>query len=232
MDQTKITVKVHEPLLKSFGERLESCFIKRDAFLNHMIKSETRELKQEMKGLKLSKKARLHISRELQRLGTKTINVVVDKDTAEGLNSVVKKANMVRDAFINRLILFLNAPEQLLKILELPAQVNDRRLSSAESISTSPLRGIQSIIFDPLFYLRTAPAIERGYGLYRITLPQINLPSMVRPMTLEGMSCYIDDSDIRGTAEWKKKQKEDDEFEMMTKLLWPTQTEEGTKDAK
>jgi hypothetical protein len=155
-----------------------------------------------MKGLKLSNPARRYISGELKRLGTKPVNIVVDKDTADNLRKIVNESNMVRDSFINRLILFLNASDGLLKHLELPCQINDRLLSGTESMSTSPLQGIESIVHDPLFYLRTS--IEELYGK--------SLYSFELPMILTGMSCYIDNTQVPGTDEFLKQQDENNEM--------------------
>ena len=47
---TKITLKIRNDILDAFNRRLESCYLKRDAFLNYIIKTETRHLKVEMKG--------------------------------------------------------------------------------------------------------------------------------------------------------------------------------------
>ena len=212
MKQTKITVKVYEPLLKSFNKKLETCFIKRDAFLNHMIKSEVRNLASDTKGLQLSNPARRYISGELKRLGTKTINVVVDKDTAETLNLTIKETNMVRDAFINRLILFLNASETFLERRGIATQINDRSLSNTESISTSPLQGIMSIVHDPFFYLRTDLEENHEERLYTFELPK----------ELVAMSCYINDANVPGTDNYIKQQGEEVEFsKIMDQILAP-----------
>jgi len=193
MNQTKITVKIYEPLLKAFNEKIEDNFIKRDAFLNHMLKSEVSHLAEEMKGLKLSGCARRYISGELKRLGTKTINVVVDKETSEKLQSVVKQTNMVRDAFVNRLILLLLSPDGFLEMLDLPNEIEDKYFSSAEKMPTSPMKGIESIVFDPLFYLRLETE-QQGKGLYLLELSP----------KLMGLSCYINNSGVPGTDEYKK----------------------------
>lgn len=109
MNQTKMTVKIYEPLFKSFDDQMNRLCIKRDAFLNHMIKRETPNLAKELDGRRLSPSARRYISGSLKRMGTRTVNVVVDKETAEALNAVVDASNIVRDAFINRLIMFLRS---------------------------------------------------------------------------------------------------------------------------
>ena len=209
MQQTKITVKVYERLLTSFNKKLETCFIKRDALLNHIIRLELSNLNKDMEGLKLTNPARHYISGELKRLGTKTINVVVDKDTAQGLNDIVGKCNMVRDSFINRLILLLNSSDKLLEILGLPDKTNDRSLSPAESMSTSPLQAIVSIIDNPLFYLRTAIQEENREKLYTFDLGK----------ELIGMSCYIDDVNVPGTEDYKNSENEQNEISKFMQLI-------------
>ncbi len=109
METTKITVKIYEPLLKSFDRQLDEVFIKRDAFLNAITKAELKNLASDMEGKVLSSKAKRYISGELKRMGTAQINIVVDKSVVEELNAIVAKSNMVRDAFFNRLILFLRS---------------------------------------------------------------------------------------------------------------------------
>jgi len=209
MQKTKITVKVSETLLKSFNQKLEDCFIKRDAFLNHMIKLETEHLAKDLKGLRMSNPARRYISGELQRLGTKTINVVVDKETAEKLNSIINESNMVRDSFINRLILLLNASDSLLEALDLPTEINDRSLLNSGSMSTSPMNGISTIVYDPLFYLRIAIEEEHEKRLYKFELPNV----------LVGMTCFIDDINVPGTQDYIKQQNKEDEYSDLMKTL-------------
>jgi hypothetical protein len=193
MDTTKITLKVYEPFLAEFEKQIRAAFIKRDAFLNHMIKTETRNLSAELGDNVLSKKARLCISRELQRLGTKTINVVVDKSTAADLNETVKKHNLVRDAFLNRLIMFLLSRDHLLEYLGLPIEIMPHEFESClESLPTSPLGAIQSINGDPFFYLRVASFERLSMGLYLLELPEKFI----------GLTCYLEDRRIPGSDEY------------------------------
>jgi hypothetical protein len=193
METTKITFKVYEPLLAEFDKQIRATFIKRDAFLNHMIKNETRNLGNELGDNVLSKKARLFISRELQRLGTKTINVVVDKSTAANLNKIVKKHNLVRDAFLNRLIMFLLSRDNLLKYLELPIEIERHEFEGClDSMPTSPLGAIRAISGDPFFYLRVASYERFSTGLYMLQLPE----------KFMGLACYIEDRQIPGSDEY------------------------------
>ena len=120
MSQTKITVKIYEPLLRDFDRQIDKLFIKRDAFLNAMIKEEVQHLAREMEGKRLTPSAKRHIAGELKRMGTTQVNVVVDKATADALNGIVETSNLVRDAFMNRLIMLLRSSGALLSYLELP----------------------------------------------------------------------------------------------------------------
>ncbi len=221
METTKITVKVFDELSKSFHKKLDDCFIKRDAYLNYVIKSETEHLAKEMHGLKLSKPARRFISGELKKLGTKTINVVVDKDTALKLNEVVSESNLVRDSFINRLILFLNASDKLLENIGIPTQISDRALFNAESMPTSPLQSMTTMVSDPLYYLRTAVEERYGEHLYRYELPE----------QLFGMSCYLDDAFVPGTSSYKVAQEKQGKLsDLMKLIISPLGSEEDIKD--
>lgn len=112
--QTKITMTVWDDLFALFSNKLDRCFIKRDAFLNHVISVELANLKRGVEGKKNSAVAKRYISSNLKALGTKSINVVVDKQVANDLNNLVKEHNLVRDAFVNRLLLLLSFPDNII----------------------------------------------------------------------------------------------------------------------
>ncbi|MDF1832462.1 MAG: hypothetical protein P1U52_08905 [Porticoccaceae bacterium] len=202
MDTTKITVKILDKLLSKFNEAINSSFIKKDAFLNYIIESETKELATELDGFILSGEARRYISGALKKEGTRTVNITVNKSTAEALNTVVSKTNISRDAFINRLIYFLLGTPKLLKTLELPRHTNHPALGSAEDMETSPLPAIASIMKNPLFYLRIAHNEIHGCGLYSSGQP-------IAP-NLHGLCCNIDDIHVPGTKTYRKEWSSDD----------------------
>jgi len=192
METTKITVKLYEPLLDNFTKQMESAFLKRDAFLNHVIRGELAYLEREMTGLRQSSVARLHVSRSLKRLGTKTVNITVDKEVAARLKAVVEESNMVRDAFLNRLIMLLRSTDEVLDFFQVPLEVNSSGLRDAPGLSTSPLTAIEQIIGDPLSYLRTV-AQQHGPGdLYLRELPA----------KMAGLCCYLEDKRVPGTKEF------------------------------
>jgi len=191
-ETTKITVKVYESLYANFSKQIDDLHIKKDSFLNSMIREEIPYLAEEMKGLRLSTKANRYISGELKKMGTKPVNIVVDKSTAMALNAIVEESNMVRDAFFNRLIMLLRSSSGLLKYLELPEFITGSEFDSyVEPMPTSPMNAMQSIHSDPMFYLRVAARERYNSGLYLLPLPA----------KFEGFSCYLDDEFVPGTKE-------------------------------
>lgn len=200
MSQTKITVKIFEPLLKDFERQIKALFIQRDAFLNSVIQEEIKHLARDMQGKKLSSKANRYISCELKRLGTHPVNIVVDQSTADALNAVVKETNIVRDAFFNRLILLLRSSTALLTYLDLPVFINGSEFETihVEPMPTSPLQAMAAVRNDPLYYLREGAEERLKLGLYLIDLP----PKFV------AFTCYLEDKEIPGTEAYAQSQME------------------------
>lgn len=207
-EMTKITVKIWEKQLLDFNMKINALPIKRDAFIEHILKKEIDHLATDMAGKKLSAKARKYISGELKRLGTVPVNIVVEKRTAERLDKVVRASNLVRDAFFNRLILFLRSSDHLLEFLDLPVHITDTAFKSlVQPMPTGPLQTIREVFDDPLFYLRVASKERHKTGLYLISLP----------FKLNGLACYLDDSMVPGTdayAEMQEAFKELTSFEL------------------
>lgn len=187
-EQTKITVKVESNLFRAFMHKINCLFIKRDAFLNQIIKIETEHLKVDLAGKKLTSKANRYISNDLKRRGTTSVNIVVDKDVANLLNEVVAEANIVRDAFINRVILLLIGNDSVLDFFDLPHFINGNTYNSAvpNAVPTAPFKALSLFQKDPLYYIRLACDDSKGVGLYLLEIPM-----------LPAFSCWIDDSEIR-----------------------------------
>lgn len=189
MDTTKITLSIYSGLLNKFNDDLRSLHIKRDAFLNAMIKIETPHLAYELAGRRQSSKAKQHVSGSLKRLGTSTINVVVDKSTAAALNEVVEAGNIVRDAFMNRLIMFLRSSDRNLAYLDLPTHITGSHFENyVEPMPTSPIEAMKVVAADPLYYVRTAIEERFGCGIYTLELSD----------KLDGFTCYLPDDLMPG----------------------------------
>lgn len=191
--ETKITVKVYRPLIEDFNVRVDALLLRRDAFLNATIAREVPRLARDLEGKVNTKAANRYIAGELKRLGTIPVNMVVDKTTAEALNQVVKQHNLVRDAFINRLLLMLRGGHQLLTRLNLAEFVNGSEFqwSCVEPMQTSPLKALEDVHKDPLLYLRESCEERHKVGLYLLDFPQ----------RLAGFTCYLDNALVPGTAE-------------------------------
>ena len=187
MAQTKITVKILESLLDDFDGHLRRLHLKRDAFIDHVIGIELDHLERDLQGKSLSPRVRQHISRNLKRMGTTQVNLVIDASNAERLRVIVKQTNIVRDAFINRLIYLLHASDSLLDYLELPrAAESQAGVHFASSIPISPIRAIAVAHADPMAALRHAVDKQFGIGLYSIKLPD----------ELAAFACYLEESDL------------------------------------
>ena len=107
----KISFKVPPGLWESFSSQAGSLFLARAPFLNHMISIETKELEADLKERRLSLRAKRHISGRLKQQGAKSVNIEVEQATAIALNRVVQECNLVRDAFLCRLIIFLRGSD-------------------------------------------------------------------------------------------------------------------------
>lgn len=198
MPITKITVKVHAKLMQAFNRQATELFLMRDAFLNHMIRRETASLASDMQGKKLSLVARKHIAGSLKRVGTTTVNIKVDRETADALNKIVEETNMVRDAFINRLILFLRSSKFVIDFLELPEFITYSEFESiVEPMPTSPMKAIEAVHVDPLYYMRTAIEERHSTGLYLVPFPP----------QLAGFECFIEDDRVPGTPAYDEQQR-------------------------
>jgi len=214
--QTKITVKVWKDLLRIFDQRLASCFIRRDAFLNHMISNQLPDLRQGVEGRKQSPEARRYISGELKRLDTTPINVVVDKEVASQLNAIVKEHNLVRDAFINRLMLLLSFPDQFLRALFGIDIAHD----SIERLPDGFSDVISEIYDNPTY--RMSASLEEWYGpdahlganIYTRPLDTTIIPDLNKKDGFpSGLMCYLEDVNVPNTEAWKKKRAELEERE-------------------
>lgn len=192
----RITVKVHERLWDGFVKQTEALFLKRDAFLNHMIRLETPYLASEMKGKHLSPEARRYIASEFKKLRPVPVNIVLDEDVAKALDQVVSEGNLVRDGFINRLIMWLRSHDTQLKRHSIPTTLDSLGFGSSsrglEGMPVSPLKAMEAVRDDPFYYIRDQ-LDEQGGGLYTSYLPS----------NLTGLNCYLDDEFVPGTDAYK-----------------------------
>ena len=182
--------------------QLNECHMKRDSFLHHVVRTELPYLSAELEGYRTSQKAKQFISNKIRRMELTTVNVVFPKTTADELRDVVEKHNLVRDAFINRLVLFLLSPGEFLERIEVPAVLNHSSMRDLGSLPTSPLGAIKKTLLDPLYFIRNYLEDEDLDPIYRVILAG----------PVQAFSCYWPDELVPGTTAEKKSKQELDKI--------------------
>ncbi|MFM0165891.1 hypothetical protein PQR39_36345 [Paraburkholderia sediminicola] len=210
---TKITVYLFKSLYEKIDAQLSSALLRRDAFLDRVIATEIPHLREDLAGRRLSKAAHQYISRRLGKTRATDnrddnprwpVSIAVSRATADALEAVVKEHNLVRDAFIHRLIVLLRSTDKTLEAFDLPTRIESQRRDGTEDMPTGPLRAIEEAQMDPFYYLRAACNEKHDCGLYALPLPS----------KYDFMACYLPDEDVPGTPEHDAKQKLSDQLMM------------------
>jgi hypothetical protein len=198
MPRTTISFNVPPKLWQAFKKQTDDLFLSRAAFLDYMVSRELRELRSELRGLKLSRRAKLHISGAMKKQGPVSVNMGLRRETAEALREATYEHNLVRDAFLSRLILFLRSTDSFLDLILIPRIATSEGINMGlEEMPASPMKAMEAIRGDPLFYIRAH--VEHSYkvGIYRMSLPR----------RLDWAACYLPDEDIPGTAAQRRQRK-------------------------
>jgi hypothetical protein len=196
LEMTKVTFKVYPPVWARLSERLKDLCLNRDAFFSKLIKCEITELENELRGKpQQSAKAKNFLSQELVRLGNKhskltPISIQMPKATATALREIVEKHNLYRDGLFNRICVFLDISDAVLKHFSLPTYPDD----SIEEFSTRPLLTMDQTQSDPFYFFRKHLLQSRQAGIYTVSFPP----------NLKGISCYIEDHEAPNTTAFKK----------------------------
>jgi len=195
---TKISAAFYTPMFVSFEKQLNEAFIKRDAFLDHVIESEIPHIRADLKGKRNSAKAKRHIASELRKMGKgdarTPVSIKVRHSTAEALRALEDAHNLVRDALLNRMVMLLRASDKLLSVLELPPRISALTREGHEDMPVGPIRAIVETMADPFYYMRAACEMEHGCGLYALALPE----------QVQAFSCYLPDEAVPGTSANKR----------------------------
>jgi len=104
--KSKVSVNIYSPLAELLNIKLAKSCIKRDAYLDLVIKKECEFLCQEIKTPNTNK-VKKHISKKIKGLNTKPVSLFLSAETAQLLNKVCDEKNVARDAFLNRIYLLL-----------------------------------------------------------------------------------------------------------------------------
>jgi len=88
---------------------------------------------------------------------------------------------------------------------------------------TSPLRAMEAVRDDPLYYVRNHVEDVQGCGIYRVALPP----------GAEWASCYLPDDEVPTTGAFRRRQKD---LNLMLSLLEPetvsSRARRGSRGAK
>lgn len=219
MPKTAISFNVPPKLWEAFKKQTDELFLSRAPFLDYMVANELPYLRTELAGLKLSLRAKRHISGAMKRTGPVSVNIDVRPETAEALREATQAHNLVRDAFMARLLLFLRSTDAFLKYLEIPRIASSRGTDAyLEEMPSSPLKAMEAVRDDPLFYVRHHVEYVWETGIYRLTLPR----------QIDWAACYLADEDIPGTAAYRRQQKLSNELLAMLDDI-PTKTSRSKK---
>ena len=194
----KITFRVPVTLWASFTVQTQKLFINRGPFLDHMLAIELPYVTRDLGDYKMSAKARRYISGLLAHKSPQIINIELQDSTAQLLNDIVEKHSLLRDALLCRLIIFLRGSDTLFNYLDMPKDVT-KFGARVDSLSTSPMKAIEEIYVDPLFYVRVHLSEEDWKcGIYNCQLSK----------KLDWSACYLADEDVPGTKENKLRENE------------------------
>lgn len=118
-DTKKISVKVWRPVLDKLERKIEGSCLRRDAYLNKVLDVELPLLDDEV-SLPNSSEAHAFVANRLDQLDRKLVSLALRSDTVDRLNEICSRKRIVRDAFFNRVFLFLAASPQLVDRLLFP----------------------------------------------------------------------------------------------------------------
>ena len=154
-------------LWAAFKAQTDGLFLSRAPFLDYMVANELPHLRTELDGLNLSLRAKRYIAGAMKKQGPISVNIEVRPETAEALREAAQAHNLVRDAFMARLLIFLRSTDAFLKYLEVPRIATSRGTNaSLEEMPASPLKAMEAVRDDPLFYVRFhVEAVHDGWHL-------------------------------------------------------------------
>ncbi|MDZ4254704.1 MAG: hypothetical protein U1A72_19205 [Sulfuritalea sp.] len=231
--QKKILVSVWTLLYSRLNEAVDAAFLKRDAFLDYVLRSEALHLEKDIPVPGNSDLARAFLDQQLKTLDLAPMSLNLSPETIEAINSACKSRNIPRDCFINRTLLFVcsgrrNLWERLLPDLDWDHYLRKCRDEWGSEVATGhhwgALRAIESCLADaPFWSLRMVFDLARDDDKdERLYMHQIIVPANFftspegKNWQFKGLNCFLPDHEVEGSDAWaayKEKQKaESNEF--------------------
>lgn len=105
----KISVKVWRPIIDKLEKKMAAACLRRDAYLNRVLEIELEKLDKEVVDAN-SEAARAFIANKLESMpDKKLVSLTVRIDLVERLGEICERKRIIRDSFLNRLLLLLSA---------------------------------------------------------------------------------------------------------------------------
>lgn len=206
--QRTMMVSVWEPLLERLKKKLDSACLRRDQYLDRVLSWESQALLTDVPRSN-SNEARAYIAKSLGLLPRKPVNFKLGATTIEQLNAACAARNVPRDAFVNRILLFLVAKDALFKkLIEIDwdwarEQVMDK--GDIQEFGWGMLNGSLSAVSDivssdPFWFVRRCMEMDHGsesyQGLHDVRIPKNVLGELAESAI--GFNCYLHDVQIEG----------------------------------
>lgn len=222
MANKKILVNLWDNLAEALKQRTTKACLKRDPYLDHILRHEADRLEEEIPG-RNSDRARDYILQELNTLPRKPVNLLLSEATIQRVNEVCERQNVPRDAFLHRvLLLLLMGPKTIEKIIPMDwKRARDHLLEQGPDalyalLVPSTLTLMADLVTrDPFWYARACIEIAREEErdlppLHAAHITKLELHPAV-PNAI-GFNCYLPDELVVGTPENLQRQQEVDKL--------------------
>lgn len=238
--QRKILVSVWTLLQSRLNEAVDAAFLKRDAFLDYVLRNEALHIEKEIPAPGNSDLARGFLERQLKTLELTPVSLNLSPETIDAINSACKARNIPRDCFINRTLLLICSGKRSFWIRFLPDldwdyYLEKCRADFAYEIAAGQhwgaLHAISSCLSDePFWCIRMALDLARdddkdeSLYLHQIPVPADFFPKPEgKNWQFNGLNCFLPDHEVEGSDAWaahKAKQKaQSEELMKMLDLL-------------
>ena len=206
--RSKLTIQIWDRLFNLLEKRTAEICQRRDALLERVIANEIDHLREDLP-MANSKAARAHIEHHLKLLlsaSKRQVTLSLSPDTANRLDAICTEKNVPREAFLNRVILFLVAKPTFLDAAlfgldpkvahEIRTDIKNKFHVNLElENGFAPLPMIADILADPFWgYREMAAEISKAagedYTLYGMPFRQENFL---------GLNCFVADAEVPGT---------------------------------
>ena len=211
MSKTSISFRVPTALWRNFKQQTDALFLSRAPFLDHVLHVELNHLSSDLDGTKLSSRTKRYIANKFPRENV-SVNIDVSPQTAKQLRDVLGQHNLVRDAFMARLIIFLRGGKYILNDLEIPHEITATgpwAQLDLPSMSTSPMRAMGDVLEDPLYYVREYVRYRWGMGLYVVDLHP----------NLDWAACTLAPDRVEGSGAFNKAKNQREQSPALMRLL-------------